>query len=186
MPVKAITMPYLSHVSMTWSSRMEPPGWAMYCHAAAGARARCCRQRGRRRREPRHTPVMRGEPRFLSPQRSAASGLPVKVSFPHAVGRARPSYSSEIYTSMALSRSGRRMSSANGRPSTFGMLAQIPDVRLVARQARAVDAALLAGAHADGLSVLDIADGVGLGVFQGDQGTQSDHALASSGGLCFR
>lgn len=29
-PVNAIAMPYLSHVSMTWSSRMLPPAWAMY------------------------------------------------------------------------------------------------------------------------------------------------------------
>ena len=29
MPVKAMTMPYLSAVAMTWSSRMEPPGSAM-------------------------------------------------------------------------------------------------------------------------------------------------------------
>ena len=47
------------------------------------------------------------------------------------------------------------------------MLAQIPDVRLVAGQAGAVDAGLLAGAHADGLAVLGVADRVGLGVFQG-------------------
>ena len=32
-----------------------------------------------------------------------------------------------------------------------------------------MDAALLAGAHADGLTVLDVADRVGLGVFQGDE-----------------
>ena len=28
MPVKQSTMPYLSQVAMTWSSRMEPPGSA--------------------------------------------------------------------------------------------------------------------------------------------------------------
>ena len=50
------------------------------------------------------------------------------------------------------------------------MLTQIPDVRLVARKTRAVDAALLAGADADGLSVLRIADGVRLRVFQRDEG----------------
>ena len=50
------------------------------------------------------------------------------------------------------------------------MLAEIPVVRLVAGQTGAVDAALLAGAHADGLTVLHVADGVGLGIFQGDEG----------------
>ena len=40
------------------------------------------------------------------------------------------------------------------------MMAQEPVVRLVARQAGAVDAALLARTDADGLTVLDVADGV--------------------------
>ena len=35
-----------------------------------------------------------------------------------------------------------------------------------------MDAALLARAHADGLAVLHIADGVGLGVLQGDEGEE--------------
>ncbi|CAN4039645.1 acetyl-CoA carboxylase, carboxyltransferase subunit beta, partial [Dysosmobacter welbionis] len=52
----------------------------------------------------------------------------------------------------------------------LGMVAEPPGVRLGARQAGAVDAALLACSHADGLSVLHVADGVGLGVFQGDEG----------------
>ena len=73
---------------------------------------------------------------------------------------------------MVLSRSGRRMSSLKGRAKHLRMLAQIPDIRLIARQAGAVDAGLLASAHADDLAVLCIADGVGLGIFQGNQGNQ--------------
>ena len=49
------------------------------------------------------------------------------------------------------------------------MLAQEPGVRLGAGQTGAVDAGLLARAHADGLPVVGIADGVGLGVLEGDQ-----------------
>ena len=49
------------------------------------------------------------------------------------------------------------------------MLAQEPVVGLAARQPRAVDAALLTGADADRLAVLDVADGVGLGVFERDE-----------------
>ena len=49
-------------------------------------------------------------------------------------------------------------------------LAQEPVVGLVSRQTRAVDAGLLARADADGLSALHIADGIGLGILQGDQG----------------
>ena len=48
-------------------------------------------------------------------------------------------------------------------------MAQLPVVDFLACQAGAVDAALLACAHTDGLAVLHIADGVGLGVFQHDQ-----------------
>ena len=50
------------------------------------------------------------------------------------------------------------------------MLTQPPDVSFVACQACTVDAALLSGTNADGLTVLDVANGVGLGVFQGNQG----------------
>ena len=50
-----------------------------------------------------------------------------------------------------------------------GALAQPPLVGLVPGQAGAVDAALLSRAYSDGLPVLDVADGVGLGVFQDNQ-----------------
>ena len=51
-------------------------------------------------------------------------------------------------------------------------LAQEPVVGLRAGKARAVDAALLAGADADGLAILRVADGVGLRVLERDQGNQ--------------
>ena len=47
-----------------------------------------------------------------------------------------------------------------------GGLAQIPVICLVSGKAGAVDPALLARANADGLSILHIADGIGLGVLQ--------------------
>ena len=47
-----------------------------------------------------------------------------------------------------------------------GMLAQPPNVSLVAGKAGTVNAALLTGTDADGLTVLDIANGVALRVFQ--------------------
>ena len=52
----------------------------------------------------------------------------------------------------------------------LGVLAEPPDVGLVACETGAVDAALLTGADADGLAVLDVADGVALGVFECDEG----------------
>ena len=59
------------------------------------------------------------------------------------------------------------------------MLAQEEGVGLRAGQARAVDAALLTRADADGLPAEGVADGVGLGVFERDQGDDEvkDRAL---------
>ena len=48
-------------------------------------------------------------------------------------------------------------------------LAQEPVVRLGAGQPGAVDAGLLPRADADGLASFHIADGIGLGIFQGNQ-----------------
>ena len=42
----------------------------------------------------------------------------------------------------------------------------MPKVGLAARKAGAVDAALLTSAHADGLTALGVANGIGLGVFE--------------------
>ena len=53
------------------------------------------------------------------------------------------------------------------------MAAEIPVIRLAAGETRAVDAALLARTHADGLAVLGVADGVRLGVFERDE--RNDH-----------
>ena len=49
-------------------------------------------------------------------------------------------------------------------------MAQLPVVGLLACQTGAVDAALLACAHTDGLTMIGVAHAVGLGVLQGDEG----------------
>ena len=56
-----------------------------------------------------------------------------------------------------------------GQCKHLRMLAQPPDVGLVASQTGAMDAALLSGTNADGLSVLDVAYRVRLGVLQRDK-----------------
>ena len=56
------------------------------------------------------------------------------------------------------------------------MLPQEPAVRLLPRQAGAVDTALLACADADRLAVLDVADRVGLRVLERDE--RQDHIVA--------
>ena len=62
-------------------------------------------------------------------------------------------------------------------------MAQLPVVGLLACQTGAVYAALLTGAHTDGLAVLHIADAVGLGVFQHDQADDKIAALLGAQGL---
>ena len=86
--------------------------------------------------------------------------------------------------SMALSRSGRRMLSTNCRPSTLGCWRRYQLSAFLTSQTGAVDAALLACAHADGLTVLHIADGVGLGVFRVMRATIMS-ILAASGSSLF-
>ena len=59
-----------------------------------------------------------------------------------------------------------------GKVEDLGSLAQIPVVRFAAGKSRAVHAGLLSCPDADGLSVRDVAYGIGLGVLQGDEGDQ--------------
>ena len=73
-----------------------------------------------------------------------------------------------------------------GEVHHLGVLPQPPRVGFVACQAGAMDAALLAGSDADGLPVLDVADGVGLGVFQRDEGDGQVAAGFSGEGLVAR
>ena len=56
MPVKHMVMPYLSAVSITWSSRMLPPGWTMYCTPLFRARSTLS-PKGKKASEPQVTPV---------------------------------------------------------------------------------------------------------------------------------
>lgn len=63
------------------------------------------------------------------------------------------------------------------------MLAQPPVVTLVSSKTSAVNAGLLSGTETDDLSVLGIADGVGLGVLKGDgsDGQVNDGLLGELG-----
>ena len=63
------------------------------------------------------------------------------------------------------------------------MLAQPPDVGLVAGQTGAVDTALLAGTDTDGLTVLHVAHTVALGVLQGNEGDYQVAACLIGEGL---
>jgi len=56
MPVKHMVMPYLSAAAMTWSSRMDPPGWTMYCTPLFRARSTLS-PKGKKASDPQVTPV---------------------------------------------------------------------------------------------------------------------------------
>ena len=108
MPVKAMAMPYLLQVSMTWSSRMEPPG----CGDVADTPLRWARSmlspKGKKASLPSGHAGDAGQTMPASPsarQRLRAHGEEV---LPNAVAQ-HVLYSSERYTSMVLSRSERRM-----------------------------------------------------------------------------
>ena len=56
MPVKAMTTLYLLAVSITWSSRTEPPGWTIYWTPDRRARSTLS-PKGKKASEPKVTPV---------------------------------------------------------------------------------------------------------------------------------
>ena len=76
MPVKAMTMSFLSHSAMTRSSRMEPPGSAIYLTPEANARL-ILSLKGKKASLPRATFRRDASQAFLSPSVSR-SGCSVK------------------------------------------------------------------------------------------------------------
>ena len=93
MPVKAMTILYLFAVSMTWSSRMEPPGSAMYCTPDLRARSTLS-PKGKKASLPQVTPLWVAIQAFFSSAVST-SGLTLKT-FCHSPSRRTSSYSSEV------------------------------------------------------------------------------------------
>ena len=117
MPVNAIVIPYLSQVSMTLSSRTEPPAWAMYSTPLLCARSMLS-PKGKKASEPNDTPFsVSSQARFSS--RVSTSGFSVKNCC-HVPSANTSSWSSLMYTSIVLSRSARRIFSTQGKFNTFG------------------------------------------------------------------
>ena len=111
--------------------------------------------------------MVSSQARFSS--RVRGSGFSVKNCLPNAVGQHVHIIVGNVYVDGVVPVGPADILSKR-QIQHFWVLPQIPDVRLVACQSGAVNTGLLSGADADGLSVLGIADRVGLGVFQGDQG----------------
>ena len=95
-------------------------------------------------------------------------GLRGKILLPHAVGKHIVTFVGDIDIDHIVPiRTPQRRQER--QVQHLFMLAQMPDIRLVAGKPRAVDAGLLPRTDADRLPVLRIADGVGLRIFQRDQ-----------------
>ena len=137
-----MTMPYLSAVSMTLSSRMLPPGWATYLTPLAAARSMLS-PKGRRRRSRGDTAEFGQEAALFVLRELLADKA--------------------VYLIVAL-----RPLEAGGEleSSTFGWRRRCQRSALSPARRVAVYAALLAGSDAYGLAVLGVADGVGLGVLE--------------------
>ena len=93
MPVKHMHMPYLSAVSITLSSRMEPPGSAIYCTPDFRARSTLS-PKGKKASLPTVTPDWVAIQAFYSSAVST-SGLTLKI-FCQAPSASTSSYSSEV------------------------------------------------------------------------------------------
>ena len=93
MPVNAIVMPYLFAVSITLSSRMEPPGCTMYSTPDLRARSTLS-PNGKNASEPTVTPVFLAIHSFFYSAVST-SGFTLKV-FCHTPSASTSSYSSEV------------------------------------------------------------------------------------------
>ncbi len=151
MPENAITMPYLLAVSMTCRRGWSRP--ALRCTVTPDWRARSTLSpKGKKASLPTVTPVRACDPGASFPRRSDGAGCSVKVSATRRrqhvlllVGGVDVDGVVAVGTADVVEELQRQH---------LRMLAQLPVVGLVARQTGAVDAALLARAHADGLAVL--------------------------------
>ena len=132
-----------------------------------GVLVRCCHRMGRRHPNPANTPVrVSSHARFSS--LVSGSGFSVKKF------SQMPSASTSIIIVRDVHVDGVvAVCSADvlfkWQVEHLLMLTQIPDVCLIACQSGAVDSGLLTCADTDGLTVFDVADRVGLGVFQCNQ-----------------
>ena len=148
---------------------MDPPGSAIKLTPDLCARSMLS-PKGKKASEPRDTPVrgVQPGPPFLAGQGFRPGGEDL---LPRAVGQHVLVFVGDIYIDGVVPIRAADIA-PEGQGQHLGMLPQIPDVRLVARQTGAVDPALLPRADADDLAVLGVSDGIGLGILQRDQGNE--------------
>ena len=115
--MKAITILYLLAVSITWSSRMLPPGSATYLTPLSFPRSMLS-PKGKKASLPKVTPsTLSKYSRFSASVNSSGFSMKYFCQLPSA--RMSSSFLL-MYASTALSLSGRPMSSLKGRFKTLG------------------------------------------------------------------
>lgn len=156
-----MVMPYLSQVSITWSSRTEPPVCAMYATPLLCARS-ILSPNGKKASDPNDTPFMvSSHARFSS--RVSTFGFLWRIVArcrqpKHLHGRhwyRHQLYYHDLHGGFFYPR----------QIHYFRMLAQIPYIRFITGKTCTVDAALLAGTDADNLSVFYITNRITLCIF---------------------
>ena len=151
-----------------------------------GARARCCPQRGRMRREPRQTPVTLGQPFFFFRRASAVRDVSVKVSAHTPSPSTSIPFVGDIHVDGVVAVGAARRPRRNGRPSTFGCWRRCQmSALLPARRVQWMRLCWPAPTPMS-LSALGVAHRVGLGVFQRDQAQSSGPASARRSAPCSR
>ena len=157
-----MVMPYLSQVSITWSSRTEPPACAMYSTPLLCARS-ILSPNGKKASEPNDTPFMvSSHARFSS--RVSTFRFFCEELLPDAVSQNIFMIVTDIDINCIIT-----ICTADffypRQIHYFRMLAQIPYIRFITGKTCTVDAALLAGTDADSLPVFYITNRITLCIF---------------------
>lgn len=169
-----MAMPYLSQVSITLSSRMLPPACAIYSTPLLWARS-ILSPKGKKAIAAQCHALVLGEPltALFCGERFWLLG---EEHLPSAVAQHVFPLVRDIHVDGVVA-VGATYAWLEGERHYLGTLPHPPCVGLAASQTGAVDTALLSGADTDGLTVLDVAYRVALGIFQGDEG--DDQVTAS-------
>ena len=127
-------------------------------------------EKGKNASEPRDTPLCRSShARFSSFVKT--SGFTLKISLPGAVAQHVVGILADVDVDRVVA--VRALDAVHERKvQDLRALTEEPVVRLASGEAHAVHAGLLSGADADRLSVLRVADGIGLRIFQRDEGDE--------------
>lgn len=160
-----MAMPYLSQVSITLSSRILPPAWAIYSTPLLWARSMLSPMGRRRHCLQIHLCSGQSMLSFLTGQ---CLWLLAEEVLPYTILQHVFPFIADIYVDGVVA-VGTADSLFERKIHHLGTLTQPPFVCLGTSQTCAVDAALLTSTDTDGLTIFHIAYRVALCVFQRDE-----------------